>query len=385
MPRLSFFITEHSHEILDAWEAFARELPATKRMDVATLRDHAQRMLDAIVAALEAPQREEQRDRKLREREDAHGETLTAASEHGRCRAEHGYSNDSTLAEFRALRASVIRLWLKHQHDVGRAELEEMRRFNEAIDEAIAESLAQYSADVNDARDRILATLGHDLRTPVNAMLISSRVLLAESEGGNASHELLDVIERSAHRMTHLINDLLDLALARGGDTMRLHRASTDLGALVREVGAEVATASPGAPITIETSGALIGEWDRTRLGEALTNLLGNAVAHGSPGKPITVTASGDGDVNVTVAITNEGGAIPRDRIMGLFNPPTADAAERKHLGLGLYIVNKIVEAHGGSIYVRSSNEHGTTFRITIPRHGTPAQGASPETREAYP
>jgi signal transduction histidine kinase len=214
MPRLSFFITEHSHEILDAWEAFARELPATKRMDVATLRDHAQRMLDAIVAALEAPQREEQRDRKLREREDAHGETLTAASEHGRCRAEHGYSNDSTLAEFRALRASVIRLWLKHQHDVGRAELEEMRRFNEAIDEAIAESLAQYSADVNDARDRILAILGHDLRTPVNAMLISSRVLLAESEGGNASHELLDVIERSAHRMTHLINDLLDLAWA---------------------------------------------------------------------------------------------------------------------------------------------------------------------------
>jgi len=130
-----------------------------------------------------------------------------------------------------------------------------------------------------------------------------------------------------------------------------------------------------------------VGEWDRTRLGEALTNLLSNAVAHGSPGKPITVTASGDGDVNVTIAVTNEGGAIPHDRIGGLFNPiqPTGDSAERKHLGLGLYIVNRIVEAHGGSIDVRSSNEDGTTFRITMPRHGTPSQGASPETRGNIP
>src|SRR5262249_35085220 len=139
-------------------------------------------------------------------------------------------------------------------------------------------------------------------------------------------HEILDVIERGAQRMTHLIDDLLDLALARGVDMMRLRRASTDLGALVREVGAEVGTTSPNAPITIETRGSLVGEWDRTRLGEALTNLLSNAVAHGSPGKPITVTASGDGDVNVTIAVTNEGGAIPHDRIGGLFNPirPTA-------------------------------------------------------------
>jgi len=376
MPRLSFFITEHREEILDAWEAFARELPATQRMDVAAVRDSARRILDVIVAHLDTPQTEEQRDGKSREFEDAHAEASTAASEHGRGRAEHGYSSDSTLAELRALRASVMDLWQKHQQDVGRAELEEMRRFNEAIDRAIGESLAQHSHVVNNARDRVLAMLGHDLRTPVHAILISSRALLAGGGVGNAPHEILDVIERAAQRMTRLIDDLLDLALARGGDMMRLRRASTDLGALVREVGAEVGTTSPGAPITIETRGSLLGEWDRTRLGEALTNLLSNAVAHGSPGKPITLTASGEGDVNVTIAVTNEGGAIPHGRITGLFNPmpPTVDPAERKHLGLGLYIVNRIVEAHGGSIDVRSSSEDGTTFRITMPRHQHPVE-----------
>src|SRR5262245_18231752 len=206
MPRLSFFISEHNQEILDAWEAFARELPATTRMDLAALRDHAQQILDAIVVTLDAPQSEEQRGRKSREHQDAHSDALTAASAHGRGRAMHGYSSDSTLAEFRALRASVISLWLKQERDVGRAEVEEMRRFNEAIDQAIAESLAQYSYDMNTARDRVLAVLGHDLRTPVNAILISSRVLRAESDGEDAPHELLGVIERSAHRMTHLIN-----------------------------------------------------------------------------------------------------------------------------------------------------------------------------------
>src|SRR5215510_3215707 len=390
MPRLSFFITEHRQEILDAWEAFAIALPATKRMDVAALRDYAQRILDAIVADLDISQTETQLDRKSRDPEDVHAEALTAASEHGRGRAEHGYSSDSTLAEFRALRASVVNLWLKHQQDVGRAELEEMQRFNDAIDQAVRESLAQYSYDVNNARDRMLAVLGHDLRTPVNAILISSRALLAAGGVGNAPDEILGVIERGAQRMTHLIDDLLDLALARGGDRMTLRRASTDLGALVREVGAEVGTTSPGAPINIETRGSLVGEWDRTRLAEALTNLVSNAVAHGSPGKPITVTASGDGDANVTISITNEGGAIPHDRISGLFDPmhsTAAEPAERNHLGLGLYIVNRIVEAHGGSIYVRSSNEHGTTFRITMPRYGTPSQSqrTSRERRGAYP
>src|SRR5262245_15568581 len=375
MPQLSAYISKHNQEILDAWESFANELPTTKRMGVAALRDNAQGILNVIVADLDAPQSEQQRDRTSRGLEDTRGRPLTAASEHGRGRAEHGFSSESTVAEFRALRASVITLWLQQQQDIARPDLEELRRFNEAIDQAIAESLAQYTHDVNTARDRFLAVLGHDLRTPVSAILMSSRVLLEEGDLTAAQTEMLDVMERSARRMTHLIDDLLDLALAGFGAAFPLHRSSTGLGALVREVGAEVSTTSPGARITVETDGQLVGQWDRGRLAEALTNLLSNAVAHGSPGKPITVKACGDGDVKVSVAVTNEGRGIPRDQLGDLFNPmkrAPADRGDRRHLGLGLYIVNRIVEAHGGSVDVRSSDEEGTTFRITIPRDGTP-------------
>jgi signal transduction histidine kinase len=373
MPRLSLFITEHSREVLAAWEAFARDLPTAEKMDVPALRDHAHSMLHVIAADLETAQTDEERDRK------AHGllenvreRMVTAASEHGRSRAEHGFSVESTVAEFRALRASVIGLWVKQQREAGPSELEEMRRFNEAIDQAVAESLAQYTHDVEGARDRFLAVLGHDLRTPLSAILMSSHVLLREGGFSEQQGEMLTVMEQSARRMAHLINDLLDLALTRFGNSIPLHRASTDLGVLLREVVAEVSATSSAARINIETSGTLIGEWDRRRMGEALTNLLTNAIEHGSPGKTISVRASEDGDLSIAIAIANEGRAIPRNRISGLFSPMTRtadDRPDRRHLGLGLYIVSRIVEAHGGGIQVRSSDEQGTTFSITLPRH----------------
>jgi signal transduction histidine kinase len=373
MPRLSLFITGHSQEILAAWEAFARELPGAERMDVAALRGHAQSMLEFIVLDLETTETDAQRNRKSRGLLDAMRDAgSSAASTHGLGRARRGFGVQSIVAEFRALRASVIDLWVKQQTEAGPAELEEMRRFNEAIDQAIAESLAQHTEEIERARDRFLAVLGHDLRTPLTAIIASSRFML--DEDGLSTQErrhLIGGIERSGRRMSHLVDDLLDIALTRLGDMIPLHRERTDLGALVREIGAEVGAASPAAKIDVETSGTLIGEWDRTRLEQALANLLSNAVEHGSPGKPIKVSASGDGDRKVMIAVTNEGRVIPPDQISGLFGAMKGTAVDRsdhRHLGLGLYIVDKIVEAHGGSIDVRSSDEQGTTFRITIPR-----------------
>ena len=372
MPRLSLFITDHIQEILAAWEAFAKGLPVADRMDVAAARDHAQAMLDVIAADLETPETDEERDEKSRGHLDTSRDTtLTPASKHGLGRALTGLDVEGTVAEFRALRASVISLWLQQQQEIGPTEAEEIRRFDEAIDQAIAESLAQHTQEVERARDRFLAVLGHDLRTPLTAVLVSSRFLLDQGGLTEAQRHLIGGMERSGQRMTHLVNDLLDVALTRFGDTIPLRRARTDLGILLGDIRSEVSSASPATRIDVETTGALIGEWDRTRLEQALTNLVGNAIEHGSPGKPIKVSASGDGDGSVTIAVTNEGGTIPKDQITGLFEPMkgTADTrADRRHLGLGLYIVDKIVAAHGGNLEVRSSDDRGTTFRITLPR-----------------
>ena len=372
MPQLSRFITEQRQAILGAWEAFIKELPAAERIDAAAARGHAQSMLNVIAADLETSETDEQRDLKSRGHLDAaRADTLTPASQHGLGRALGGVGVEATVAEFRALRASVIGLWMEQQKQAGPSELEDMRRFDEAIDQAIAESLAQHTREVERARDRLLAVLGHDLRTPLTAVLASSRFLLDEDHLTQAQRDLITIVEHSGHRMTQLIDDLLDVALTGLGQAIPLRRDRTDLGALVRDVGNEVGATSPTARIDVETSGVLVGEWDRTRLEQAFTNLLSNAIEHGSQGKPIRVSVSGD-EENVMIAVTNEGTVIPADQIGGLFQPMKStadDRADRGHLGLGLYIVDRVVDAHGGSIDVRSSEDRGTTFRITLPRH----------------
>jgi signal transduction histidine kinase len=308
MPRLSQFIADHNQEILDAWAAFAKDLPTTVPLDIAVLRDHAQAVLNAIVADLKTPETDDERDRKARGVIDSSNDRpSTAASQHGLARAERGFSVESMVAEFRALRASVISLWVKHQHDAGAPELEEMRRFNEAIDQAIAEALARYTREVENARDRFLAVLGHDLRTPLSAILTSSRFLLEEGELSEMQQTLIAGLEKSGRRMSQLIDDLLDLALTHLGESIPVNRTAMDLGVLVHEVVNEVGASAPAIHIETETNGALTGDWDATRLGQALTNLLSNAIQHGAHKMPIRVAARGDDGESVSLAVTNAG------------------------------------------------------------------------------
>ncbi len=371
MPRLSQFIREHRKDILAAWETFARELPSTGSMDVAALRDHAEAMLDSIAHDLERPQTEQERVEKSQGGRDPAAEAeLSAASKHGLGRAESGFSVEHMLAEFRALRASVISLWREEQRHAGPDELEEMTRFNEAIDQAIAESLARYIREVESTRERFLAVLGHDLRTPLSAIITSTQFLLETAQLTNEQRDIVAGMERSGHRMTELVRDLLDLALTRLGGGIPLKRGEMDMGALVRDVVAEAAASNPDTRLDVETSGPLHGVWDRARLAQALSNLVGNAMQHGSHTAPITLSARGDQPGVVTVSVTNEGPPIPADQIGGLFNAMkgSAKGRDRRHLGLGLYIVDKIVEAHGGRIDVRSSEAEGTTFAVSLPR-----------------
>lgn len=371
MPHLSEFIREHREEILEAWERFARERPATISMDVAGLRDHAGAMLDTIARDLEKPQTEQQRKEKSRGARDMPAEVeMTPASKHGLVRAESGFSVQSMLAEFRALRASVIRLWREHQNHAGPDELEEMTRFNEAIDQAIAESVAEYIREVESTRDRFFAVLGHDLRTPLGAIITSTQFLLETAQLTDEQRTIVSGMERSGRRMTELVRDLLDLALTRLGTGIPIQPADMDMGLLIRDVAAEAAASSPDSRVEVETSGDLGGAWDRARLAQALTNLLSNAMHHGSRNGPITLTARGDEPSVVTVSVANEGQPIPAEQIGGLFRAMkgSANGRDRRHLGLGLYIVDKIVEAHHGSIDVQSSEAKGTTFVISLPR-----------------
>ena len=175
--RLAQFITENLEELLVEWEAFASSLLAPgQTMTSLALRDHATQILQAIAQDIETNQTDLEQAYKSKGFVPIAEATRTAAMTHGALRYLAGFDLRQLAAEFRALRASVLRLWLKRGGSNGTA-FYQMTRFNESIDQALAESIANYSDEVARSRDTFLAILGHDLRSPLSAIANSSLYL----------------------------------------------------------------------------------------------------------------------------------------------------------------------------------------------------------------
>ena len=369
MSRLPEFIRDNAERILSEWEKFARGLPSGGSMDYAALRDHAAAMLESIAHDLETPKpRKEQA-------EEAKGKTGTgdeaaAAQGHGAARAERGFTVGEMVAEFRALRATVIGLWTAQQSQITRADLDEMTRFHEAIDQTIAESITRYTGELNRSKDRFLAILGHDLRNPLGAISMSAAFMLESGALGEPNAGTVKVIARSAKRMNQMVGDLIDFARGQFGQGIPIVRAETDVGKVVSDVVAEIAASYPKARVHVDTNGELLGNWDSTRLAQALTNLVANAVQHGSSEFPINVAAHGMPD-EVVLAVQNQGPIIPHERLSQILDgtgPTDVARADAERLGLGLYIAGLIIKAHGGSIDATSSANAGTIFTMHLPR-----------------
>ena len=371
--RLSVFIRGNVEPILKEWEAFARSLPMGGEMDVVALRDHAREMLEVIATDLETAQTPKQQDEKARGEADAPAADPedTAAEHHGAGRAGSGFDVGQMVSEFRALRASVIRLWSRELQTANLADLEDLTRFNESIDQAIAESITRFTTDVGESKERFLAILGHDLRNPLGAIITSSTFMLDTGDLREPALTLVERISSSARRMNQMVLDLLDYTRTRFGDSIPVVRAPTDVRKVVNDVMSEVSATYPDVHLRLETSGDLHGQWDPARLTQALINLVANAVQHGSAGSPVNIAARGH-ESDIEVAVQNRGPVIPKGQVGQLFqamkHARDGGARDRRHLGLGLYIVDRIVHAHGGSIDVQSSEAEGTTFTVRLPR-----------------
>ena len=372
----SAFIKDNVDALVADWEAFARTLPAGQEMSTLALRDHCREILLGVAADMARPLSERQRDAQSKEIDPTPASTRTGAAEHGALRQMAGFDMVQLFAEFRALRASVMAYWQASGEPAsGAGPVEEVVRFNEGMDKALAESVHRYSNEVAASRDMFLAVLGHDLRGPLSGIDMSALLLAKPGLSETARHQAAARIKRASREMNRLVSDLLEYTRTRLGAGLPIARIACDLGPVCEEALEGMRAGYPEQLFVEQVSGDLSLMADAPRVQQALSNLLSNAVQHGDRDAPVTLSARGEADA-VVLTVSNTGTPIPAEAMLSIFEPlvqatsPDAQAHERSKtsLGLGLFIVREIVLGHGGTITAESTAESGTVFTIRLPR-----------------
>jgi signal transduction histidine kinase len=375
--RLADFILENIEPILQRWEDFAKTMtPAADGMDSAALRDHAEQMLIAIAADLRTAQTAKAQITKSHGKARRSGD-ITPAETHAEIRHSSGFTIEQLIAEYRALRTSVLVLWMSSDAVSKEHEVSDIVRFNEAIDQALAESVVSYADAVDAARNVFLGILGHDLRSPLGAILLSADVLLHAGDLPPKPTINVSRIYTSVKRSIKIVGDLLDFTRTHSGVGIPVRKDSEDLAQACEGMVEEARAYNPDRQIVLQSEPNLPGQFDKSRMEQVIANLIGNALEHAEAGTPITVNLKSDEGI-ASLTVHNVGRPIDESAKSSLFNPMVrhlqsgnAEYGAGAGLGLGLYIASAIVDAHHGSIDVESTAASGTTFTVRIPLDGS--------------
>lgn len=375
--RLSDFIRANLELILQEWEDFATTLQPLAQSTQRKLRDHAEQMLLVICSDLETYQCERDSIEKSKGNAPATADD-TAAEVHAEDRVQSGFAIEELMAEYRAMRSSVLRLWQRQEKQADESAVQDMVRFNEAIDQALAESVARYSEMMRDSQNVFLAILGHDVRNPLGAISMGAQLLMFDPALPEKSVVVAGRILASTRRIDELVSDLIDFSTGHLGSGIPIRPATMDFAVECAQIVDEIRAFHPGRKVMLDVSGDLNVTWDRSRINQALSNLVGNAIQHGQTDQPVWVTVKGS--EQVVLSIQNMGNPIDPGHLRVMFDPvkrfsirsaSERSSAETSNLGLGLYITREIVSAHGGSIRVSSTNAEGTVFTVTLPRESS--------------
>ncbi|MBC7701141.1 MAG: HAMP domain-containing histidine kinase [Massilia sp.] len=365
--------------ILVDWVAFARnQVPAAADMDEAALLDHGKLILQKIAADMRRPEGEAERQAKS-EGNSLHASTSSSvpSRSHARQRERQGFDVEELVSEYRALRATILRLWSAASSDVQVDDLADVIRFNEAMDQAVAESLTAFVAEVTKTRDLFLGMLGHDLRGPLST-IGNCAALMQRTRPEEARPTAM--IVRSVAQMKALLDDLGEYTRHRLGGELPIDRSALELDQFAQDTLDEISAINNASGLELETRGDMRGEWDSRRLHQALSNLVFNALKYGLPGAPIHIVLNGVHPHEVVLTVQNSGKPIPADLLANIFDPLVRASSEGNselsqaagaNLGLGLYVVRQIAIAHGGSIAV-TSDDSVTRFELRLPRTGRP-------------
>ncbi|TDR44980.1 phospho-acceptor domain-containing protein [Tahibacter aquaticus] len=220
--------------------------------------------------------------------------------------------------------------------------------------------------------EMFVAVLGHDLRNPLSAMIFAGSILQRSNDA--STRNSADLIVQTGWRMNRMIADLLDLARARLAGGIAISPTDTDLGIVATRIKAERDVMAPRRDLQLEISGNLRGHWDSDRIEQVLNNLIGNAVEHGERDSTIELVLLGQAEDSVTIRVSSSG-TIPDEALPALFTPfrDGRYRARGEGLGLGLYIVKQIVDAHAGDIHARNQDGR-SVFELRLPRFAPGSQ-----------
>jgi signal transduction histidine kinase len=370
--RLADFILANREPILQKWEDFAKTILPEGHMDRRELRDHADQMLTSIAADLRTAQTEQEQALKSKGL-GPHSKNDSAAEIHAQDRLESGFSMEQMISEYRALRASVLSLW-SHEIKTGIAfEIEDMTRFNEAIDQMLAESVGRYSNSVDQANNLFLAILGHDLRTPLGAIGLGAEIMLRSKEIGSKYTKISTRIFHSSRRAGKIVEDLLDFTRANSSAGLSVKPTPTNLKDICEGIIEELRIYHPERTILFVAEGQFDGNFDATRIEQAFCNLVDNAAKHGAIDSVVSIEMKNE-QLSALLSVHNSGLPIDADDLPHIFDLMTRyskfaadEEGPTSGLGLGLYIAHQIVTAHNGKVEVISNADQGTTFFIRLP------------------
>ena len=388
--RLSVFIEQHKESIVQSWENFARTIsPPALTMDRTGLRDHVSLILDSIIVDLDTAQTPQEQSQKSWGEAPAPN-TPSHAHAHAADRLASGYTVFQLISEYRAMRASVLRLWAANSPAVMWSDAGDVTRFNEAVDQALAESVMRYASLVestiqvqkiaevelrqsNRHKDDFLAMLAHELRNPLAPIGTAAQLLVMSPGNEVMVRQVSAIINRQMSHLTHIVDDLLDVSRITRG-LVELHTEPLDLklivSSAVEQAQALIEACHHQLILKLGSTPAFV-EGDRTRLVQVLSNLLNNAAKYTPPNGEIVLSLDVRED-QVQLAVSDNGSGIAPNLIPHIFElftqaDRTLDRAQGG-LGLGLSLVKNIITLHGGEVGAESEGlGKGSVFTIKLP------------------